>query len=80
MCPKAVCVPCKIEMRVSKNSVELEMLLPTGKAYYKILSDEYECPRCGHKALIGFAREPFVSHFEPDYLNHAPDISAGFAP
>lgn len=55
--PRAVCVPCKVEMRPSKNGVAVEMLLPTGKPYYIVDADEYACPRCGHKALAGFARE-----------------------
>lgn len=78
--PRAVCVPCKIEMRVSKNSVNVEMLLNTGKPYYIVEADEYRCSKCGYTALLGFGRGPLVSHYEPDYLKHEPDISAEFAP
>jgi len=77
--PNAVCVPCRVEMRVSKNSVDVEMLLPTGKPYYQVEADEYRCSKCGHTVLLGFGLAPFVSHFESDYLNHEPDISAEFA-
>jgi len=77
--PRAVCVPCRIEMRPSRNGIEVEMLLPTGKGYYRIEADEYECGRCGHKAIIGFAHQPFVSHFEPGYAKSESDISAEFA-
>jgi len=78
--PRSVCVPCRVEMRPSRNGVEVEMLLPTGKPYYQIQADEYQCPKCGYRALVGFARQPYVHHFDPEYLKHEPDISAGFAP
>ena len=77
--PRAVCVPCQIEMRPSRNGVDLEMLLPTGKGYYKVQADEYQCPRCGHKTLVGFG-EPFVHHYQPDYAKHEADMCAKFAP
>lgn len=77
--PRAVCVPCKMEMRISRNSVELEMLLPTGKPYYQIEADEYACPKCGHTALVGFAQEPYIHHFDPEYQKYEPDMSAEFA-
>lgn len=78
--PRAICVPCKIEMRPSRNGVKLEMVLPTGKPYYQIETDEWVCPACGHKALVGFASEPFAHHFHADYLQHEPDMRAEFAP
>jgi hypothetical protein len=66
-------------MRPSRNGVRLEMLISGGKPYYQIKADEYECGRCHHKTILGFAASSFIEHYNPDYASHTPDLSAEFA-
>lgn len=30
-------------------------------------ADLWECPDCGHEIVVGFARQPWSEHFEPDF-------------
>ena len=62
--PKAICVPCCREYQAGpgKTGVWVLAKLKNGQPYYKIMGDIWVCPGCGHKAVLGFAKqtiEPF---------------------
>jgi DNA-directed RNA polymerase subunit RPC12/RpoP len=64
--PRAVCVKCKRDYRVTKNEVVIHMLTGEGSYCYSVMSDKWACPSCGHEVLIGFALQPFVRSSQTD--------------
>jgi hypothetical protein len=61
-----VCVRCQIEMRVHQNGVVAVVMADYGPMEIR-RADCWRCPRCGVKALIGFAANPELSHFDPAF-------------
>lgn len=75
--PKAVCLKCNLEYKVEKNGVTMEAIVVanteslavTTRPYYKIDSDKWKCPGCGHEILTGFAQHPFLFAHEEERYN-----------
>ena len=69
--PKAICVPCGKEYQAGpgKTGVWVLAKLNDGQPCYKIMGDIWVCPGCGHKAVLGFAKqtiEPFEKELWDD--------------
>lgn len=64
--PRIVCEPCNREMRPLLNGLTAEAMT-SGRPYYKIECDRWQCEKCGRTVLTGFALEPFAVHHEADY-------------
>ena len=66
---RPVCVKCKTEMRASNNDTIVVDYASFGP--YKLWSaDEYTCPICRYRIVVGFAEQPFVEHFEINFKDH----------
>lgn len=61
--PSPVCVPCRREMRCSKNGRVLETL-SAGEPYQLWSGDEFECPSCGTRVIARFGMEPIAEAHE----------------
>jgi len=62
-----ICVPCRVEMRCSKNNrlvCDPDVPGVGGSTYW--LGDEWRCPGCGARIVTGFGK-PLVHHPGPDY-------------
>lgn len=59
---RPVCVPCGIEMHCLKNGVMVKVY---ENSYYS--GDKYQCPVCGHEAIVGFGAEQIHSTKEFPY-------------
>lgn len=66
-----VCVKCRCEMRVKKNDFCVEEMSNADRPYRLWFTDLWHCLSCGAEIVIGFAREPWGEHFQPDYQNKA---------
>lgn len=73
-----ICVPCKVQMKVRKNGVDLELM--AGSNPYQIWSgDLYECPRCSVQIVSGFGKEPVAQHFQAErYAKFLPGVFTRF--
>ena len=61
-----VCTLCQIELQPYKNGVVAIAMATFGPSeLYE--ADEWHCPSCEWKGILGFAATPFASHFEPDF-------------
>ena len=65
------------EMFPAKNDFRVEMVFPNS-SYYKIHTDLYECPQCGNQTVVGFAKQPFTEHWQPEYDQAKADVKARF--
>ena len=63
--PRPVCVHCKRELRCSKNGRVLE-LISAGEPYQLWSGDEFQCPDCGTRVIVGYGREPMAEGFQKD--------------
>ena len=66
---KPVCSQCQIELRPHKNGVEVIDYNDNGP-YELWFADEWACPKCGVKIVLGFGDGPAFSHFDPGFLAH----------
>lgn len=74
---RPVCVKCEIEYRCSRNGVEVVDFNANGEyAYWN--ADEFECPGCQTRIIVGFGDSPMARHFEEGFkeevANIAPDL------
>jgi len=53
---RPVCVPCGVEMYCKKNGVLVKI---SESSYYS--GDKYECPCCGHEAIVNFGADQIYS-------------------
>jgi len=65
--PKPVCLECCVELKVERNGVFVETVMSQGHAYELWCGDEWVCPDCGHKLMIGYAANPTAQHWETEY-------------
>ena len=62
--PKAICGTCMVPMSATENGVRVEMLdranfdAASDKPYFKVQADEFGCPMCDYRIIIGFALLP----------------------
>jgi hypothetical protein len=54
-------------MQCKKNSVTVEELLEDGSPYKLWDADLYACPDCGAETITGFAHEPMMEAWHPNY-------------
>jgi DNA-directed RNA polymerase subunit RPC12/RpoP len=66
MSRRPVCVVCEVEFRPVKNGVVVVEYASYGPVSLTE-ADEFECPKCGHKIIVGFGRNPFRNHYEPGF-------------
>lgn len=76
---KPICVPCQRFMRPKKNGLAFIEGMPTDNAKpglaepekwkpYKLWrGDLWECPDCGHQAIVGVARDPMAEHYQDHF-------------
>lgn len=69
---RPVCVPCQTEFRPSNNNCVVlchSNLNPaTDPTPFRLwAADEYECPKCHHKIVVGFAQQPYAEHYQPEF-------------
>lgn len=71
--PRAVCVPCGREYQAGpgKSGAWFEVILSSGRPYYKVMGDIWVCPGCGHKLGRGFA--PTVTEAHDRNYSDLPD-------
>lgn len=69
--PQLVCVGCHSFLKIKKNGVAVEELMPNhAEAWvpYKLwLADLYGCERCGIEVIAGFGAAPVAEHYMKDY-------------
>ena len=74
---RPICSRCEVEMRPSKNNVVVVDYAHDPPQPYQIWSaDEWTCPKCGHRIIVGFGESPYIRHFEPlfaDRLERTPE-------
>ena len=66
-----ICVECNRKMRVEKNGVVWEDLIPPDVPYKLYMADLWKCPGCDWQIITGSATTPFAEHFEPGYAEKA---------
>jgi predicted RNA-binding Zn-ribbon protein involved in translation (DUF1610 family) len=66
-----VCVPCGLFLKIKKNGVPFEELMPNGGEQwvpYKLwMADLYECRGCGAQVIAGQGAGPLAEHYQPTY-------------
>ena len=66
--PKLVCVPCKRDYKIIKSgNYVVEMFLDPPQPYKIQNGDRWECPKCGHQIIAGFAHGPLAEHFQDNF-------------
>ena len=69
--PMMACVGCGSFLKIKKNGVSVEELMPDGGGGwqpYKLWSaDLYGCERCGVEVVAGFGHGPVAEHFQDCY-------------
>ena len=66
MSHRPVCVKCEVDLRPSMNEVNVIEYSDNGP--YKIWeADEWECPECHIRVIIGFGDAPFAHHSQEDF-------------
>lgn len=56
---RPVCSPCEVEMRPFKNGVVVVDYSARGP-YLLWEADEWACPKCKHKVVVGFGESPIA--------------------
>lgn len=64
---RPVCVACKVEMRPAKNDYCVEEMADESTPYRLWFADKWACPSCNVEVVMGFAKEPWAEHFDPEY-------------
>jgi len=63
---RPVCSKCEIELRPIKNGVQVVEHSVNGP--YKIWdADEWECPECRARIVMGFGANPLAAHYEDHF-------------
>lgn len=65
-----ICVVCKKFLRVKKQGVLVEELMPERaewKPYKLWMADLFECRTCKVQMVGGFGAHPIAEHYQPDY-------------
>ena len=69
--PAPVCVPCQRFFRPSHNGVTWEELRQDGGdrlAPYRLwMGDEWACPECGTRIIVGHGAVPIAEHYQEGY-------------
>lgn len=86
---KPICVPCERFMRCTKVGRYFTEGMPIGypvkpglkepekwKPYKVWVGDEYTCPDCGAKTIVGVPLRPIVEHYEPDFTEQQKRLEA----
>jgi len=65
--PKLACVKCQVEyVQIGIGVYAIETFLD--KEPYKIWrADMWACPKCRHKVLDGYGKNPIAMHFEEKF-------------
>ena len=79
--PMMVCVKCGSFLKIKKNGVSIEELMPSHipgewQPYKLWMADLYGCERCGAEVAAGFGQQPFAEHYQDAYAK----ALAGFPP
>lgn len=61
-----VCIGCRLAMRPLKNGVVVEQMGDLG-GYSLWHADSWQCPNCGNRVIVGFARIPISEHWMPNW-------------
>lgn len=69
-----VCVKCEKEMRRLKNGVIVEEHMDDGQPYKIWEADLWECPKCHHQCIFGFADRPVAQHFDAKYAEEQKQV------
>ena len=65
---RPVCVKDQVEFRCSNNEVDVLDTSGESQRAYKLWSaDEFTCPVCHTKIVVGFGNRPVVQHFEDGF-------------
>lgn len=68
-----ICSECRIELRPDENGVYAVAMASFGPSeVYQ--ADQWKCPSCGWKGLLGFGRIPIAEHFSHDILKLLDDL------
>ena len=75
-----ICVPCRVEMRCSKNNrlvCDPDVPGVGGSTYW--LGDEWRCPGCGARIVTGFGKAIEIPpvHAEGEALEFRYELPAG---
>lgn len=66
--PKLVCVPCQKQYIIVKTgNYVVDMFFDPPEPYRIQNGDRWECPKCGHQIIAGFALSPLAEHFEDKF-------------
>lgn len=67
-----VCVGCGRLMKIDRNSVTaVELIKEDGERYRSFNYDQWKCPGCGHKVLVGHGRAIHNEALMPQF----PDVT-----
>lgn len=65
--PKIVCGKCQVSLRPLENGVVVAEMFQQNTKLYKLWSaDLWECPKCNHTVVAGFACNPSAEHYKDD--------------
>lgn len=66
---RPVCSQCEVELRPHKNGVEVVKHAEWGPiAVFE--ADEWQCPNCHYKVIVGFGQGPIFQHFQDGFEAH----------
>ncbi|MDP2661182.1 MAG: hypothetical protein Q8R28_10690 [Dehalococcoidia bacterium] len=66
---RPVCVPCETEMRPTRNDVAVVDYAAFGP--YKVWdADEFTCPSCGYRIVVGFGNAPLYHHRDEGFAGY----------
>lgn len=66
MIQRPVCYECSIEMRCSKNGRIVKSQAHGDLGYFR--GDEYKCPSCAHRVIVGFGQPTSKDVVTPEEL------------
>lgn len=61
-----ICCTCACEMRCSKTG-RVILLVANGHPYQMWHGDEFTCPQCGARAVLGFGADAYSHDWQPDF-------------
>lgn len=63
-----VCTKCQIELKPYRNGV-VAVAMATFGPMELYIADEWHCPSCEWKGIMGFSPNPFARHSDPDFAS-----------
>jgi len=64
------CVTCHTGYVPLKNDIVVLETMDNRMQPYKLwCADLLQCPKCKHRLITGFGKNPFAEHFEPTFHN-----------